>query len=201
MMKLKKKKMMKKQKMNLTHQKKKNFIDENITKEENESLNQNPNNFNELKNNLTSNSEKNQPINNTTNEKKTIEEQIIKNEENEKEDSLLNIIEKKKIHKRNSSKPKLKVNYSIEKKYNIEGINNEENNEYNSKSIKRINTNPQSYLDLLNENDSYIQNKNNETFQDNEKSISINISKRKIKNDYNNESIPIENNNNNDNIT
>ena len=75
------------------------MTDENITKEENESLKQNPNNFNELKNNLTSNSDKNQPINNTSNEKKTIEEQIIKIEENEKEDRILNIIEKKKLIK------------------------------------------------------------------------------------------------------
>ena len=92
------------------------MTNENITKEENESSKQNPNNFNKLKNNLTSNSDKNQPINNTSNEKKTIEEQIIKIEENEKEDRILNIIEKKKIHKRNSSKPKLKVNLSIVKK-------------------------------------------------------------------------------------
>ena len=76
------------------------MTDENITKEENESLKQNPNNFNELKNNLTSNSDKNQPINNTSNEEKTIEEQIIKIEENEKEDRILNIIEKKKFIKK-----------------------------------------------------------------------------------------------------
>ena len=76
------------------------MTNENITKEENESSKQNPNNFNELKNNLTSNSDKNQPINNTSNEKKTIEEQIIKIEENEKEDRILNIIEKKKFIKK-----------------------------------------------------------------------------------------------------
>ena len=55
-----------------------------------------------------------------------MEEQILESEENEKEDSLLNIVNKKKIHKRNSSKPQLKENLSIEKKSKIDEINNED---------------------------------------------------------------------------
>ena len=171
--------------------------------------NENNNNNNDNVNNDFMNTEIKNPIEETLNKNKifnpkindnegtkksiynSIDEKIIEFEENEKIDNLKKIEDEKNIHKKNVSPPKLKISMSnIQKKYIVKNNDFEKEKEeiINDIKIKRTNSTPIVDVNILNKNNTISVNNKEKTFQDNERSISINYSSKKIK----------ENNENND---
>ena len=171
--------------------------------------NENNNNNNDNVNNDFMNTEIKNPIEETLNKNKifnpkinynegtkksiynSIDEKIIEFEENEKLDNLKKIEDEKNIHKKNVSPPKLKISISnIQKKYIVKNNDFEKEKEeiINDIKIKRTNSTPIVDVNILNKNNTISVNNEEKTFQDNERSISINYSSKKIK----------ENNENND---
>ena len=171
--------------------------------------NENNNNNNDNVNNDFMNTEIKNPIEETLNKNKifnskindnegtkksiynSIDEKIIEFEENEKLDNLKKIEDEKNLHKKNVSPPKLKISMSnIQKKYIVKNNDFEKEKEeiINDIKIKRTNSTPIVDVNILNKNNTISVNNEEKTFQDNERSISINYSSKKIK----------ENNENND---